>query len=279
MSAARRFLPSDPKDFLRSIVPLALLAVGAILPDSPFIVLALIVLGTVVAAMRDAPVRWAWAGAIPVAVLLVIGPGVVLDWAGRACLDLTRELDDRELIRAVTVILVVLGVAIPLKANAASLWLRWPARTFRIWIPVAFVGALAAGLVVGFLLGTSIPGGDRTLRLDPAALVPALVFGVTRSIVDELAFRGALLGWTARVLGTGPAIVGQAVIYALAFPGPGWHAGGRGPGRRRGRRGRRHHGPHAVPGHPARRERRAEHRHLPRAGLHRVTRGFAGISM
>src|SRR5688572_13059050 len=109
VSAARRFLPSDPKDFLRSIVPLALLAIGAILPDSPFIVLALIVLGTVIAAMRDAPVRWAWAGAIPVAVLLVIGPGVVLDWAGRACTDLTRELDDRELIRAVTIILVVLG--------------------------------------------------------------------------------------------------------------------------------------------------------------------------
>jgi membrane protease YdiL (CAAX protease family) len=218
VSAARRFLPSDPKDFLRSIVPLALLAIGAILPDSPFIVLALIVLGTVIAAMRDAPVRWAWAGAIPVAVLLVIGPGVVLDWAGRACTDLTRELDDRELIRAVTVILVILGVAIPMKANAASLWLRWPARSFRIWIPAAFVGAIAVGSVVGIVFGTAIPGRDGTFALDPTALVPALVFGVTRSIVDELAFRGALLGWTARVLGTGPAIVGQAVIYALAYP-------------------------------------------------------------
>ena len=220
MSAARRFLPSDPKDFLRSIVPLALLAIGAILPDSPFIVLGLIGLGTVIAATRDAPVRWAWAGAIPVAVLLVIGPGVVLDWAGRTCTDLTRELDDRELIRAVTVILVVLGVAIPLKANAASLWLRWPARSFRIWIPVAFVGAMAVGAVVAILLGTAIPGrsGTFALALEPAAIVPAFVFGVTRSIVDELAFRGALLGWTARVLGTGPAIVGQAVIYALAYP-------------------------------------------------------------
>jgi membrane protease YdiL (CAAX protease family) len=220
VSAARRFLPSDPKDFLRSIVPLALLAIGAILPDSPFIVLALVVLGTVIAAMRDAPVRWAWGGAIPVAVLLVIGPGVVLEWAGRVCTDLTGKLDDRELIRAVTVILVVLGVAIPLKADAASLWLRWPARSLRVWIPVAFVGAFAVGAPVGILLGTAIPGGDGTfaLTLQPAALVPALVFGVTRSIVDELAFRGALLGWTARVLGTGPAILGQAVIYALAYP-------------------------------------------------------------
>jgi len=220
VSAARRFLPSDPKDFLRSIVPLALLGVGAILPDSPFIVLALIILGTVVAAMRDAPVRWAWAGAIPVAVLLVIGPGIVLDWAARSCTDLARELATREVTRAVTVILVVVGVAIPLKATTASLWLRLPSRAFRIWIPVAFVGALAVGSVLGalFVLGGIGAGGDRTIRLGSETLLPALVFGITRSIVDELAFRGALLGWTARVVGTGPAIVGQAIIYALAFP-------------------------------------------------------------
>ena len=37
-AAARRFLPSDPKDFLRSAVPLGLLALAALAPDARLII-------------------------------------------------------------------------------------------------------------------------------------------------------------------------------------------------------------------------------------------------
>jgi membrane protease YdiL (CAAX protease family) len=37
--------------------------------------------------------------------------------------------------------------------------------------------------------------------------------------MEELIYRGALLGWTARVVGVWPAVVGQAVVFGLAHGG------------------------------------------------------------
>ena len=49
--------------------------------------------------------------------------------------------------------------------------------------------------------------------------MPALVFAVANGSMEELAYRGALLGWSARVMGVGPAVVGQAVVFGLAHSG------------------------------------------------------------
>ena len=51
------------------------------------------------------------------------------------------------------------------------------------------------------------------------AIPPALVFAVANGSMEELAYRGALLGWSARVMGVGPAVVGQAVVFGLAHSG------------------------------------------------------------
>jgi membrane protease YdiL (CAAX protease family) len=37
--------------------------------------------------------------------------------------------------------------------------------------------------------------------------------------MEELAYRGALLGWSARVIGVPAAVVGQAVVFGLAHSG------------------------------------------------------------
>ncbi len=34
--------------------------------------------------------------------------------------------------------------------------------------------------------------------------------------MEEVTYRGALLGWSARVMGVGPALLGQAIIFGLA---------------------------------------------------------------
>ena len=52
------------------------------------------------------------------------------------------------------------------------------------------------------------------------AIVPALVFAIANGTMEELAYRGALLGWTGRVMGIGPALVGQAIVFGLAHSGP-----------------------------------------------------------
>jgi membrane protease YdiL (CAAX protease family) len=50
--------------------------------------------------------------------------------------------------------------------------------------------------------------------------VPALVFALSNGIMEEVAYRGALMGWSARVIGLGPALGLQAVVFGLAHGGP-----------------------------------------------------------
>jgi hypothetical protein len=54
-------LPTDWREFARSIVPLAPLAFAAVIPILRLPVAVALVAGTAVAIARNAPVRWAWA--------------------------------------------------------------------------------------------------------------------------------------------------------------------------------------------------------------------------
>ena len=51
------------------------------------------------------------------------------------------------------------------------------------------------------------------------AIFPALLFAAANGTMEELIYRGALLGWSARVMGVAPALVGQAVVFGLAHSG------------------------------------------------------------
>ena len=53
-----------------------------------------------------------------------------------------------------------------------------------------------------------------------SAIVPALLLALSNGLLEELVFRGAILGWSARVIGAGPAIALQAVLFGLAHVGP-----------------------------------------------------------
>jgi membrane protease YdiL (CAAX protease family) len=61
--------------------------------------------------------------------------------------------------------------------------------------------------------------GDVGYVVVLGAFVPALLFAAANGIMEELIYRGALLGWSARVMGLGPAVVGQAVVFGLAHSG------------------------------------------------------------
>ena len=63
-------LPTDWREFARSIVPLVLLALAAAVPLFRLPVTVALVAGTAVAIARNAPVRWAWAATVPVAISL-----------------------------------------------------------------------------------------------------------------------------------------------------------------------------------------------------------------
>jgi membrane protease YdiL (CAAX protease family) len=221
MTSARRFLPSDPADFLRAIVPLALLVLAAAIPASRLIVAVLLVGGTAVAIGRNAPVRWAWAAAIPVALSLSweAWPAPIPATGGADCADPASPIAVWRAVQAVLVLGVLAVLTMLLGANRTSLALRMPARRYVRWAVIGFVVTGPVALLVGPLLARPFFGPidyDVTII---GALVPALLFATANGVLEEVTYRGALLGWSARVLGVGPALVGQAIVFGLAHSG------------------------------------------------------------
>jgi membrane protease YdiL (CAAX protease family) len=124
------------------------------------------------------------------------------------------------LLEAVLVLGSVGLLAAILRAPAASLWLGRPSsRT----IGASVLGFVLFG-VLGLLLG---PGLARpffgTFGLDTSdlwLLLPALIFALSNGVMEEVAYRGALMGWSARVVGLAPAVGLQAIVFGLAHGGP-----------------------------------------------------------
>jgi membrane protease YdiL (CAAX protease family) len=220
MGAARQYLPSDPVDFARSAVPLGLLVLAAAVPALHIVVLVVLALGAAVAIWRDAPVRWAWAAAVPVALSLFWGslatPAVALD--GSDCANPASPVATWRALEALVVLGALAGLAFILRAAPASLSLRWPARRWVRWAVVGFLVSGPVALLAGPYLARPF-FGDVGYELVAAALVPALVFAAANGVMEEVIYRGALLGWSAKVMGLGPAVVGQAVVFGVAHSG------------------------------------------------------------
>ena len=222
-------LPSDWRDLGRSLVPFALLALAAGLVPLRIPVLAALIAGTAVGIARDAPVRWTWAAAVPVAISLTWGvwlaPQAAAD--GSDCANLGSPVAGWRMAEAF-VVLAALGVlATVLRAPRTSLSLRWPARGVVRWSArgvvrwsaVAFLVTGPVALLIGPLVARPFfgeVGYDVTLV---GAIVPALAFALANGTMEELIYRGALLGWSARVMGVGPAVIVQAVVFGLAHSG------------------------------------------------------------
>jgi membrane protease YdiL (CAAX protease family) len=214
-------LPSDWRDFGRSLVPFALLVLAAAVVPLRLLVLAALVAGVAIGIARDAPVRWAWAAAVPVALSLAWGawpaPSAAAD--GSDCANLGSLVAAWRLAEAF-VVLAALGVlAIVLHASRTSLLLRWPARRVVRWSIAGFLVSGPVALVLGPIVARPFFGDVGYDVTMVGAIVPALLFAVANGSMEELIYRGALMGWSAKVMGVGPAVVGQAVVFGLAHSG------------------------------------------------------------
>jgi membrane protease YdiL (CAAX protease family) len=201
-------------------VPLGLLVVAAASPELRPALLGALVGGTAVAIAREAPVRWAWAAALPVALSLLWGgfaaPIPAPD--GSDCAHPTSPVATWRAIEALVVLVALAGLAMILKATRGSLSLRWPARRWVRWAVVGFLASGPLALLAGPYLARPF-FGDVGYALVAAALVPALVFAAANGVMEELIYRGALLGWSARVMGLGTAVIGQAIVFGVAHSG------------------------------------------------------------
>lgn len=220
-------MPSDPREFARSAVPIGLIVLAAAVPwTRPFVLVGLVA-GAAVAVGRDAPVRWAWAAPIPVAVSLCWGllTAPVADPGGADCTSPGSPPAVWRLTEAVLTLGVLALLAAVLRARRGDLYLRWPAGSV---VRLAAVGAVLLGplgLLLGALLARPFFGTFSLDLSNLGFLVPALVFAIANGVMEELAYRGALLAWTARVTGVWAAVVAQAVVFGLAH-GSGTDVGG-----------------------------------------------------
>ena len=204
---ARAALPRDPAGAARALLPIVLVLLAAVVRETRLAVLVALVAGTLVAVHREAPVRWAWAGPVPVALSLCFGliPPPSAEATGLDCSSIVSPPAVWRLLEA----LLVLGVVRCSGGQAAGACLQ-P-------VPALSVapgrrdqrGRLRAvrdardgrrpGLAQPFFgaFGLDLSG--------PVTLVPALIFALANGIMEEIAYRGALMGWSARVIGLVPA--------------------------------------------------------------------------
>jgi membrane protease YdiL (CAAX protease family) len=218
--AAARYLPSDPVDLARSAVPLGLLVLAAAIPGLRLAVLVGLAAGAAIAIVRKAPVRWTWAAALAVALSLMWGslptPGPADD--GSDCENPASPVAVWRALEALAVLGAVSGLALILRATHTSLSLRWPARRWIRWALLGFVTSGPLALLIGPYLARPF-FGDVGYEIAAGALLPALVFAAANGVMEEVIYRGALLGWSARVMGLGPAVVGQAIVFGVAHSG------------------------------------------------------------
>jgi len=205
----------------RSGLPIGLLILAAAIPGTRLLVLAALVAGVVVGLRLDAPARWAWAAPIPVAVILGWGllAAPLADPGGADCVSLGSPPAAWRAIEAGLALASLVLLAFMLRARGSDLALQWPNQAV---VRVAVVGAVILG-PIGLLLGAVLARpffGAFELDLSRLGFVaPAMVFAVANGVMEELAYRGALLGWTARVTGPRFAVIGQAVVFGLAHGG------------------------------------------------------------
>jgi len=87
------------------------------------------------------------------------------------------------------------------------------------WSVIGFLVVGPLALVIGPFLARPFFGDVGYDITRVGAIAPALLFALANGSMEELVYRGALMGWSARVMGMGPAIVGQAVVFGLAHSG------------------------------------------------------------
>ncbi len=222
---ARRSSLGDPADIARSAVPLALIVLAAAVPIARPFMLAALVFGVAVAIRRDAPVRWAWAAPIPVAVSLCWGllPVPAVAPSGADCASITSPTAVWRTAEAGVVIGALAILAWALRTRPVDLRmdlrLRMPARWVVRWSIIGFLVAGPLALVLGPILARPFFGEISYDVTVVGAIAPALLFAVANGSMEELAYRGALLGWSGRVIGLPAAVAGQAVVFGLAHSG------------------------------------------------------------
>jgi membrane protease YdiL (CAAX protease family) len=202
-------------------LPLAVVFWAILVPPLRPAALAFIVAGFLYQRWRGSPGVWPWAAAVPLATLItwsLLPAPRALPGAG-SCADL---LSPPMLWRVAELAVVLVTVTLLSRAVGAGRD-HLPLGRGDGWF-VALAGAAGfaiapAALLLGEQAARPFFG---TVHLEIAvvgAVAPAVLFGVANASLEEVVYRGVLLRWTERSLGTLGAIIIQAAAFGLAHTG------------------------------------------------------------
>lgn len=206
-----------------AMVPLGVVLASILLPPLRPASLLLGVAATALLRARGSPAAWSWAATVPLAAILTWGllpPPAVLPNAASCASLLSPPMLWR---------VAELGIVMPVIAVLA-LWLG-PGRRRHLpfsrppsWlVGLATIGAFIiapVSLLVGEEAARPFFGPVHLQITVAGAVLPAVIFAFANATLEESVYRGVLLGWMERSLGTGVAIVAQAAAFGLAHTGP-----------------------------------------------------------
>lgn len=198
----------------------AIALVAAVAPSlRPWAALALAA-GWLALRIRQRPEAVAWAAVLPIGVAFswpwVMGSDVALGSAG--CADPLSAIVVRRLVQAGAVLAVVAMLALAHRSDLGELGLRRPAVGEGALAAVGLAVLAIGGLVVGPLVAQPFFGA-LDFPIPPAALLPAVLFGVTNAMLEELSYRGAMQAWIARQWPLSAAIGYQGLLFGVAHAG------------------------------------------------------------
>ncbi len=202
--------------------PIAIVAVGAAAPDWRLEALVAVAAGWRILDLARRPrLAGAWLATLPAAAILA--------WAAAGPPEVTPGLSScaspfsPAALRRVGEMLVALAAVAFLAARrpvSASLGFRLPpdARVIAVAV-VAPLVLVPASLWIGPALAGPFFGHVGLATSNLAALLPAAVFGVANAVAEEVAYRGALIGWASPALGLTGAIIAQGIVFGFAHLG------------------------------------------------------------
>jgi membrane protease YdiL (CAAX protease family) len=206
-------------------LPIAVLAAGAAIPALRPVALFVLVTAAIAAVARRAagtPIGRAWLATLPAA--------VGLTWASLAgtpmplpdALHCTDMLAPPTVTRVIQALLVLGTLALvgPLAGDRHALRLGTPGgHRLAVLALIAPFVLVPGALWIGPELARPFFGPVGLATGDLRALMPAIAFAAANAALEEVSYRGALLGWSTPALGLGGALAGQAVVFGFAHLG------------------------------------------------------------
>jgi membrane protease YdiL (CAAX protease family) len=199
----------------------ALLLAAALLPDLRPVVAVLLAAGWVASWAARQPGAIAWAAVLPVGLALawpwVLGADTPLGEAG--CTDPFSIIALRRVAAAAVILAVVTALARSHGSTRAELGIARAGVGEGLVAAGGLVTLVAGGLVIGPLVARPF-FGPLDFPVPPAALVPAVAFGVANGVLEELAYRGAMQAWLGRLVPMTVAIAVQGLVFGIVHAGP-----------------------------------------------------------